>query len=1503
MDVEDSLDRAYALGVKNREILTLLNRHCALARDEKTGGRGMAEAASGLPIDMRTIRCEYAKNPCGSANNLEWIVVDFYRANCVGCPHRQLRDLPNLATYVAELDEEAKRKAEADGRRREEIARRRKERSDQRTALAVREPAAAANLLDDLDVIDGITPTQSDAEEDHERAARDRIRETAVHAPETFTPVVINQLRQLVLQPNHAWLFDILSHLTSSGRADGRDTLELALSVLTTNATGEAAAVLLAQRAHLADGDLSRPVLRSLVLLAGTPELHGLALAYGRGRSRDARGLMVAVDEALHGLLDTLASMLLDGQVRSEGERKSPLWLPPGAVPRDPSADDYQRDNERASAAVAARRVLTAVPGTGGILARQLLDSLKIPDAADYGASPKFEVTETLARLLLEQPTVVMPLIVEAGGPAQGNFSERLMDVAERAAHRLRFLQEKISDSDTDIEDIDRVGDYPEYRLGPVALPAVAEVLFGFALDRLAGDWGERVAGDAGRLITELVGAHPEALMAGGKGIYAVIGHLIEASSRGSVDSSAVVASSPSAGLELIIARQTQASQMGNLRRALGSFANVDVNAVLDAVEPLLDAPILTPDPVGQPAESNTQAGGTSPPLPHPDAAAQVGVRVELLELLGALAQSHGLVPGVLHRILPRLTTHLIAGDPVMRGTAIRALADAYRSEQQLPSTFSDLLPALLGDPYVVVIRALLEVLPSLVYRTGCIDDQHLPLIIRWAVLVEPEVCSNSQHDVENVISVLRAVASRYEEPVKVQLLTAAFAFGKDLPSYDVKDHLETHWPGPVAQSAAFAELCVRAIQDPDTRDESGDVLLLLLDAWPGANRLALEQITALADLTPSQYPFAAADYVELLGRLGRHAEAAVLARHILDRVAPVPANDAARAIATAVCCAAEVEAAIAALAANSASRNGAPKPLLPDPEVRRAETSIDALRGELDRPERARFGLDLPRHAGPADRMLATVAARCAAVRALSPLTLGALGADDGDGAADACEAAAASLRGAYPQDLPTADAHRFYADALEIIGCVVRADVATQRAEGAKADSQIQAAHRRGTVLAEQVGSRQTHGGVDPSDPLWAGLMGYFAHAEGAAIGEIPQLSRELLVIALPIRVIEVSWRSRRRTSVTATRELSATEERVPAVPTPVAVCLISLDDHPLIEHDQVLQPGKVYTLSIEVRGTGWPAWAATLELELLSDVNADELTRPRFEFARPSDLAEDADYQLAASGPLIVRFTLPPGRPAVPVRVAGVFSSESHRSAEVNGVQRTALNVAGHPQVRLRPFDPSRDGSTTYPQVDGRLLELFARLQGRFPDDQVEAFARFMTAIALASGQIQFDQAYRLGTRVTEAEFHNDLEARLLRDESLGGRVTRRNARSGGFLDLDHDQITAELKVERDTPVTRENCARYLGQPTQYATGANKRLSILVVLDMSRKVSPPGTLENYVWLMEPSLHGLTDPAYPSIVGVLVINANNRVPSGYAGRRIEAKVAETPSGDRGAV
>lgn len=248
----------------------------------------------------------------------------------------------------------------------------------------------------------------------------------------------------------------------------------------------------------------------------------------------------------------------------------------------------------------------------------------------------------------------------------------------------------------------------------------------------------------------------------------------------------------------------------------------------------------------------------------------------------------------------------------------------------------------------------------------------------------------------------------------------------------------------------------------------------------------------------------------------------------------------------------------------------------------------------------------------------------------------------------------------------------------------------------------------------------------------------------------------------------------------------------------------------------------------------------------------------------------------YRLSASSSLSVSFTLPAGAPPQAFPIAARFTGPG---------MDEVLPVAGHSELRLRPFDATTDVLTRRPQLDERIVRLYSVLHHMdLNSDDVQAFCRLYTAIVDKAVDMQFDRAYRKGAHVTERAFHNDLFSRLLSDPSLGARVQRGNRTAGGFLNIIHDRINAELKVAKQTAVTVETSHKYLGQPADYAADTGSQLSILVVLDMSPKKTPPGVLENYLGWMKPALAGLDDPRFPSLVGVIIINGNLGVPSGYS-------------------
>lgn len=320
-------------------------------------------------------------------------------------------------------------------------------------------------------------------------------------------------------------------------------------------------------------------------------------------------------------------------------------------------------------------------------------------------------------------------------------------------------------------------------------------------------------------------------------------------------------------------------------------------------------------------------------------------------------------------------------------------------------------------------------------------------------------------------------------------------------------------------------------------------------------------------------------------------------------------------------------------------------------------------------------------------------------------------------------------------------------------------------------------------------------------------------------------------------------------------------------------------------LVTGPEVLRSGRVYDLRLEIQTGPWPEWADRLDAELLSHLSPAEITAPEFTWASGDHDGE----KYSKAGPLVLRFALTPGQPAPPLLVRLAWRG----TTDGKPVTQT-LDVTGHRELRFRPYDPTRDRATDYPVFDERLLAMYDSLvRSGYDADQLRAFCRLMTSICRVGLRMTWEKKYRRGTKVSERQFHDDLHARLLADPELGGRVERGTPAALGYLDVRHDGITAELKVERAVAVTRDSASKYMGQATQYASADGARLSILTILDMSPKQVTVGTPENYLFTLEPRLHGLDNPEAPSLVAVLVVNGNLPPPSSWSRRKPPKELA----------
>jgi hypothetical protein len=105
--VDDVFEKAFRIGEANAKVIELARNWCAHIEVEKSGGTGIIEAQTGLPIGMRSFKCTHASAAGWAGMDLETIALDFHDRNCVGCTKRIPVRLPNLSQLVGERDKAA----------------------------------------------------------------------------------------------------------------------------------------------------------------------------------------------------------------------------------------------------------------------------------------------------------------------------------------------------------------------------------------------------------------------------------------------------------------------------------------------------------------------------------------------------------------------------------------------------------------------------------------------------------------------------------------------------------------------------------------------------------------------------------------------------------------------------------------------------------------------------------------------------------------------------------------------------------------------------------------------------------------------------------------------------------------------------------------------------------------------------------------------------------------------------------------------------------------------------------------------------------------------------------------------------------------------------------------------------------------------------------------------------------------------------------------------------
>lgn len=396
MNVDEQFSDLRILGARNQEIIELVCQHCRHAHVEKSPlmGQGMMEAATGLPLDGREIRCPHAPNGSMAGMALESVAIDFYRRNCVGCKHRDPVGLPNLKSHVEAIDKENRREAEKAAERERALEDARRTRATARRERAADEPVPSQNFVALLDGVDSAEPD--------ERAGE--LLDLARAAPELCTPLVSDILVETACAAATSQLIEAIGHLWRQGRIEGNRALQASLAALRIIGPMRVAAELMVELRDHVTADGVRPAIPALLALASPPELL-------TNQSKPyADGLGVAIEVDLPAVLDALFPL-----IRSDVK------------------------HVRTFGANAAQVLLRIKPSAASVLVRPLLHALTLPGSHDsYFGSPRPALTAALRQSLIAEPTKTTATILDVGSGMSEEERETLVAIFNVERRRKR---------------------------------------------------------------------------------------------------------------------------------------------------------------------------------------------------------------------------------------------------------------------------------------------------------------------------------------------------------------------------------------------------------------------------------------------------------------------------------------------------------------------------------------------------------------------------------------------------------------------------------------------------------------------------------------------------------------------------------------------------------------------------------------------------------------------------------------------------------------------------------------------------------------------------------------------------------------------------------------------------------------------------------------------------------------------------------------------------------
>lgn len=321
------------------------------------------------------------------------------------------------------------------------------------------------------------------------------------------------------------------------------------------------------------------------------------------------------------------------------------------------------------------------------------------------------------------------------------------------------------------------------------------------------------------------------------------------------------------------------------------------------------------------------------------------------------------------------------------------------------------------------------------------------------------------------------------------------------------------------------------------------------------------------------------------------------------------------------------------------------------------------------------------------------------------------------------------------------------------------------------------------------------------------------------------------------------------------------------------PLVKIIAYLDNDPLVSVKRI-KPNKIYSLKLAIRGRFWPENAKNLSLDFISSCPSDQYSLSKYILEKPSNFT-GMDFEETITGEIQFKTGQSITSDNLCFIISPLFNmEEGQKKVKCIGTNQLYFKVR---DSDLSPY------SSGYNKIDQHIISLLDELSSSdIQEDEIQDLVPLLSAITNLVGTYTQSAIFKETSSVAESSFQKE----VLRDLRirLGQEVEEHTKQVGGFTDLKYKGIVIELKVEKENGDRHTICTKYTKQPTQYQGVEAKQVSIVIVLDLTEKVQPPGDIRNDVLLVDVETHGGKEKKFPSKAIVFVINGNIKSPSEYS-------------------